>query len=225
VAPGGLPRVPQADRAGRGYAGDALLAEDFRAITQREAPDFLFSGEACYDLEYRHYGISYFRIARDHQPWERYVDPFAGIMAATIGFNDRDKINQCLMFRYIISYEPLNFKGRLAEMPRTLQYGKRVDALRRRYRQYLWEGEYRDRLEARVTAGAEPYDEYSVFRTGRRAAVVLNREADTALAVTIAFESGASSFLLASPERPEARPSGPSLEIPPLSAALVMEAS
>jgi len=209
------------------YAGDALLAEDFRAITEREAPEFLFSGEACYDLEYRHYSISYFRIARDHQPWERYVDPFAGIMAATIGFNDRDKINQCLMFRYIISYEPLNFKGRLAEMPRTLQYGKRVDALRRRYRQYIWDGEYRDRLEARVTAGGKPSHEYSVFRaaaTGKHAAVVLNREAQASLAVTVGFESGSASMLLATPEQPEARPSGPSFEIPPLSAVLVMEA-
>ena len=32
-------------------------------------------------------------------------------MAAVTGFNDRDAINLCLVYRYIISYEPYMFKG------------------------------------------------------------------------------------------------------------------
>ena len=32
-------------------------------------------------------------------------------MTAVTGFNDRNMVNQCLMYRYIISYEPYNFKG------------------------------------------------------------------------------------------------------------------
>ena len=40
-------------------------------------------------------------------------------MTAVTGFNDRNMINQCLMYRYIISYEPYNFKGRLDDYPLT----------------------------------------------------------------------------------------------------------
>ena len=38
--------------------------------------------------------------------------PDALFMTAVTGFDDRNMINQCLLYRYIISYEPYNFKGR-----------------------------------------------------------------------------------------------------------------
>ena len=134
------------------YAGDAGLEKAFHAITDQEAPDYLYAGEACYDLQYRHYSVSYFRLnGLQHLPIQRYVDPYAGIMVALTGHDDRHAINQCLMYRYILSYEPRNFKGRLDEFPLTLAYGKKMDALRRRYTAHLWDAEFRDTLEARVT--------------------------------------------------------------------------
>ncbi len=38
-------------------------------------------------------------------------------MTAVTGFNDRNMLNQCLLYRYIISYEPYNFKGTAGGFP------------------------------------------------------------------------------------------------------------
>ena len=50
-------------------------------------------------------------------------------MTAVNGFYDRNMINQCLMYRYIISYEPFHFKGWLHDYPETVAYGNAMDAL------------------------------------------------------------------------------------------------
>ncbi|NJD04470.1 MAG: hypothetical protein FIA99_18185, partial [Ruminiclostridium sp.] len=135
------------------YSGDALLCEDFHGIADKISPDYLFAGEACYDLENRHYSISYSRIRTlGHIALQRYIDPYAGILVAVYGYDDRNVLNQCLLYRYIISYEPLNFKGRLDEFPLTIEYGKKIDALRKRYKNFLWDAEFIDTLEAQVTA-------------------------------------------------------------------------
>ena len=61
-------------------------------------------------------------------------------------------INQCLLYRYIISYEPYNFKGMPEDYPLTLAYGKQMDALRTELREYFWDGEFRDKVGATVLA-------------------------------------------------------------------------
>ena len=46
-------------------------------------------------------------------------------MTAVTGFDDRSMVNQCLMYRYIISYEPYNFKGHLDDYPRRSHMARR----------------------------------------------------------------------------------------------------
>ena len=58
-------------------------------------------------------------------------------MTAIIGFDAREGLNLALLYRYIISYEPYQFKGRLTDFPLTLAYGKKIDALRRKYREFF----------------------------------------------------------------------------------------
>ena len=48
--------------------------------------------------------------------------PQMPLMTAISGFNDRNMINQCLLYRYIMSYEPYNFKGHLDDFPLTMDY-------------------------------------------------------------------------------------------------------
>ena len=85
-------------------------------------------------------------------------------MTAISGFNDRNMVNQCLLCRYIMSYEPYHFKGHLDDFPLTMDYGKRMDALRLELRDYFWDGEYRDTVGARVTnAAGAPHHPYAVF--------------------------------------------------------------
>ena len=107
------------------YAGDALLESGFRKITRQKDPEFLFVGESLRDLQFRNYNMSYIRVGSDDIPMCRYIAPEAAIMMAVIGCDDRHPINQALLYRYIISYEPRNFKGHLDEISLTMGYGEK----------------------------------------------------------------------------------------------------
>ena len=209
------------------YAGDAPLAEGFHQISDELNPEFLFAGEACYDLELRHYHLSYFRTSSGDVPLHRYIDPFAALMVGVVGYDARNAVNECLMYRYIISYEPLHFKGHLDDFPLTLAYGKLVDALRTRYRAYLWDAEFRDTVGASVTVGDQPHPQYAVFRqldTGKRAVVVTNNDHDQAITATVLLDGGNGPLLMATPEEPDARTASNIISIPPRSVVVLMEA-
>ena len=80
--------------------------------------------------QHNYYDLSYARTwGRDHKPVSRYIRPDGNIMTAVTGFNDRGMINQCLLNRYIISYEPYMFKGMLSDYPDTVDYGQKLDCL------------------------------------------------------------------------------------------------
>lgn len=147
------------------HANDNALIERFRKRSMPANPDFCFAGEALYDWEFGAYAFSYFRTeSTGHVPWHRYLRPRAAIATAVTGFDDREMIAQCLLYKYIISYEPFNFKGRPEDYPLTLEYGKKMDALRTELRRWFWDGECRDTLGATVTnAAGKPHHPYSVF--------------------------------------------------------------
>jgi hypothetical protein len=150
------------------------LIENFR----KTAPDgFLYAGEANYELEFAEYQLAYFRThVEDFVPIKRYLFPHALYMTAVTGFNDRNMLNQCLMYNFIVSYEPYNFKGRPGDYPLTLEYGKKMDALRAELREYFWDGEFLDTTVGKVTAGGKLYEKYSAFRAknGKIGVVVCN---------------------------------------------------
>lgn len=210
------------------FAGDTPLGEAFREIAASEDPEYLLVGEVCRDVQFLHYSIAYLRITNpDHVAVERYIDPFAGLMVAVTAFNDRNTLNQCLMHRYIISYEPGNYKGRLGEFPRTLEYGKTIDALRRRYRTFLWDGEYRDTQGAQVTTAAgTPHPHYTVFRdtdNGKQAVVVGNFDTAQAVKVTVTLDASTQQLLLVRPEAPEPEPAPDEIGLGPGEAAVLIE--
>lgn len=175
------------------YANDNKLIHNFEKIADN--PEFLYAGEAIYDLEYEAYHVSYHRTEDpDHIPWMRYVMPHAPIITVTTGFNDRNMINQCLLYNYIVSYEPYNFKGRLDDFPLTLEYGKKMDKLRAEYRDYFWDGTYRDVLGAKVVrADGTVHDKYSVFeneKNGKIGLVIANYSATEQLDVRVFADNG-----------------------------------
>ncbi len=205
------------------YAGDIPMGEVLDTDTHHRA-DFLFAGEGPEDILLQHYPLSYFRIGDGHTPVCRYIDPQAPLMVAVTGFDDREMLNRILMYRYIISYEPYNFKGRLGDFPLTLEYGKKIDALRQRYRHWLWEAEYRDTLGAKVTVGGAPHRLYSVFQTaeGERAVVVVNQDPKREIRARVEIPKPRE-LVVVSPEDPEGRPTSGQLTLPARSAAVVME--
>jgi hypothetical protein len=206
------------------FSGDVPLIDGFRAIVDPE--QFLFAGESPYDLELRTYDMSYYRISRGFVPFARYIAPFQPMSVAAIGDNDRQMINACLLYRLSISYEPRDFHGMLDEIPVTLTYGRKVDDLRRRYREWLWDAEFRDTIGARVTANGAPLDAYSVFRRsdGSRAVALANMSDTASLTCEVILDGSKSAALRwVSPEQPEPQPWAGKLEMLPGSAAVVLE--
>lgn len=176
------------------YANDNLLIERFARIAAKRNPDFLFAGEACYDREMAVYHLSYHRSENKlHLPLSRYSLPSSQYMTAVTGFDDRNMIAQCLLYRYVVSYEPYNFKGKLADFPLTLQYGRKMDALRTELRDYFWDGEFRHVLGAKVQSGGAPHHPFSVFmnaKGGKPGIVVANYE-DRAVEISAEAEGAA----------------------------------
>lgn len=208
------------------YSGDQILAKGFEDIRDDSNPDYIFAGEGNYDLEFNQYNLSYFRVDLNHVPIHRYVAPDEEMMIAISGYNDRNLINMALLYRYIISYEPRNFKGRLTEFPMTLEYGEKVDSLRRKYDGLLWNGEFKHTVGATVLVDSEPYDKYSVYENKvnkKRGIVVANFNYDRSLEVDIDFEGNYSPLFIASPEHFAAIESNGKETIFPNSAIFVFE--
>jgi hypothetical protein len=204
------------------YGGDMPMAAQLRAAADKVSRDFVFAGEGHQDWLMQYYPISYFRIDDSSTPVERYIDPQAPLMVAVTGVDDREMLNLILMDRYIISYEPYNFKGHLTDFPLTLDYGKKIDALRSKYQDYLWDAEFRDTQGAEVTANGE--HRYSVFvnKTRKQAVVVVNQERHKSITANVVL-SHAGQIKVATPEQPEARPTTGTVEIPARSVVVLME--
>jgi hypothetical protein len=144
------------------------------------------------------------------------------VVAAT-GIDDREKLNLILLHRYVISYEPFNFKGHVTDFPLTLAYGKKIDALRRRYREYLWESEFRDTLGATVTStNGSPRHSVFVAKSGKRAVIVVNLQTEKAMNVQVNLPN-AGRLMMVTPEQPEMQPAAGTLQIPARSAAVLRE--
>jgi hypothetical protein len=208
------------------FAGDHKLSRDFHKLSDPQKGDYLYAGEDYYDVLNLYYHLSYFRAKpATHVPLDRYVDPRMEMMIAVIGFDDRPMINHALQCRYIISYEPFNFKGRLDDFPLSLAYGKKVDELRRRYREFLWDGWFQDTVGAKVSVGKEEHKDYSVFRHAdkdKHAVVVCNQGRD-ARQVRVELDGKKASWVAASPENPQAVPCEGTVTVGPLCAVVLME--
>ncbi|MDE3057890.1 MAG: hypothetical protein KGJ59_08030 [Bacteroidota bacterium] len=228
------------------YAGDEPLAKQLHAAADSVDKNFLFAGEGPQDWLMQYYPVSYFRANEFTTPVQRYIDPQIPLMAAVIGFDNREMLNLCLLDRYIISYEPYNFKGKLSDFPLTLSYGKKIDEMRKKYKEYLWNADFQSTKGATVTSGGSyqyptfiTYNEpgqgggwnagnsaykYSVFVTsaGKYAVVVINQGPKKAITVNVKIPNSGK-LVVATPENPDAVPTDGTIQIPARSAAVIME--
>jgi Domain of unknown function (DUF6259) len=204
------------------FSGDIPLVKQFRAAADKVKPDFLFSGEGPGDWLMPYYTMGYYRIHWATRHALRYIDPQAPLMGAVVGWDARDGINLCLLYRYIIEYEPYNFKGHVTDFPLTLAYGKKVDALRRKYKAWIWDAEFRDDLGANVTVDGPV--RYSVFRRpdGKRAVIVVNPDQSKDITAKLDLPNAAT-LVSATPEEPDAKSFSGSQRIPARSAVVIME--
>jgi hypothetical protein len=209
------------------YANDRKLIQNFARLSEPVRPDFLYACEASYDWEFEAYHVSYHRSEnKQHVPLMRYLQPHAQLITAVTGFDDRNLINQCLMYRYIISYEPYNFKGHLDDFPLTTGYGRQMDALRTELRDYFWDGEFCDEVGAQVTANGQPHHPYAVFinaRNGKRGLVVCNYDEQNPVTVQVALDGGGCPARYRLVDDPAWRATAGGIVLPPCSAAMVVD--
>jgi Domain of unknown function (DUF6259) len=203
------------------YGGDLPLCASLRAAADKISPDFLFAGEGPQDWLMQYFPVSEAGVSAT--PICQYLDTRHSLMLAGVnGFDDREQLNNILLNRCVIQYEPFLYKGRLHDFPLTMAYGKKIDDLRRRYKSYLWDGDFRDNLGASVSAEGQHH--YSVFRAenGKRAVVVVNPSSDTAITANVTL-TNPGRLIEATPEDPEGKPSSGTLQIPARSAAVLIE--
>lgn len=149
------------------YANDRVMVRRLARMAEEAGIEFIFAGEACYDWELDSYQVIYLRSAnRGHIPLQRYTTPDQPIITALTGFDDRNVINQSLLYRYILSYEAYCFKGQVTDFPLTLAYAQRMEALRTELRSHLWDGTFRHTVGASVEGESGPHHPYAHF-TGR----------------------------------------------------------
>lgn len=202
------------------YNGDLPLSARLRAVANKVNPNFVFAGEGPQDWLMQYFPVSETGVSAT--PICQYLDPNCVLLAGVSGFDDREQLNMILLHRYVIQYEPFYYKGHLRDFPLTLAYGKKIDALRRKYKAYLWDGEFRDTLGADVTANG--LFRYSVFvaRGGKRAVIVINPGAGNAITAKVNLPN-AGKLIVATPEQPDGEPTTDTLQIPARSAAVVIE--
>jgi hypothetical protein len=210
-------RVP-----GFNYQGADKLGREFYEMCQKSNPDFLMVGEGCYDLQSQYYG-TYTRADYWHEPVLRYIDPTVPIACAVIDHNDLNHVNMCLADRYAMSYEVRNFKGHLGEFPRVMAYGRKVDNLRRRYADFLWNGEFLDVLGATVKGDNIRYTVFRNLKNGKKAVVVYNVDTKKANTASVSIDGSSAPLVMASPEKPAPAKFTGSVTLGPQSAVVIME--
>jgi len=204
------------------YGGDLPISAQLRAAADKVSPDFLFSGEGPQDWLMQYFPVSETGVTA--VPFCQYLDTTNCLMLAGVsGFDDREQLNMILLRHCVIQYEPFLYKGHITDYPMTLAYGQKIDALRRKYKAYLWDGEFRDTLGADVSGTGGSF-RYSVFVAAntKRAVVVANPEFDKPIAAVVKLPH-ARKLVVATPEEPDAKPTKGTVQIPARSAAVIME--
>ncbi|MCL2362996.1 MAG: DUF6259 domain-containing protein [Defluviitaleaceae bacterium] len=206
------------------YEKDNDLIRRFRKLPG-VTDDFFIAGEASYDWQFETYQLAYLRSSsKTHFPIGRFMQPKAQYMTAIIGFNDRNMVNQCLMFNYIISHEPYNFKGSLNDYPETVAYARKMDDLRTTYRKWFWDGEFRHALDAECAhKNGKAHPTYSVFKAkdGTLGVVVCNYE-DEEVSVKVKADNGQAFTKYALVDDAVLHNVGEYIEVPARSAVVVM---
>ncbi len=202
------------------YAGDVQFAKEMRALAREMGkPDFLLAGEALPALYRPHYDLSYFRFFGNTMADYRYVDSRYPMVCVARGLEDRSPINFCLLFRCLISYEPLQFKGRIGEFPKLLEYGHQIDALRKRYMDRLWEVEFIPTEKNAPQNAAVLVSEMKSTVSGLKTLVLVNL---TEQEQTLENPDRAD-WSIVSPENPEMQTATDKLHLLPLSAIVLLE--
>lgn len=151
----------------------------------------------------------------------RFMNPTTPMVARVDIKNARKGMNRALLNRMNIVYNLNFYNNRLSDYTHITEYGEQIKALRNRYSDYIWEATFNEHNGATVNGA---YAEYAVFvaQNGKRAVIVSNTSSDhtSKLNVTI---NNSTALVYATPESLESKPFNGTVELLPLSVAVIME--
>ena len=129
----------------------------------------------------------------------------------------------CLADRYAMSYEVRNFKGHLSEFPRVMAYGRKVDDLRRRYSDFLWNGEFLDVLGATVSGNNIRHTVFVNRKNGKKAVVVYNVDTGHPNEAKVSIDGSSAPLVMVSPGHLSPKPFSGTVTLGPQSVVVIME--
>lgn len=213
--------------------GSMKLAEEFHNYARSKNPEFVLAGESPTDQLSQYYPVNYVRTWDGrwedpiHRPVMKYINPSIQIATCLTGFDDREMVNQCITFGYIINYEPFNFKGRISDIPDTVEYGQKAQHLRTRLWDYIWLGKFSHTIGASLKTNDTDVEYiYSVFEkktNGKRAVVVANQGQTKELKALISLENGKCEFNSYSIENDKVELSDGTIIVQPRSLIVLVE--
>ena len=125
--------------------------------------------------------------------------------------------------KYAVSYEVRNFKGALDEFPRVMEYGKKVDELRSRYEDYVWNADYQDTVGASVTGENVRYGVFTSRKNGKKAVVIYNVNTTDSRTATVKIDGVQGKLVYATPDNQKAAAFGGRITLGPQGMAIIME--
>ena len=214
------------------WNGGMDLSKEFYEHSFKQQ-EFLLCGEGVTDYLSQYFQCSYIRSASPIiEPVLPFINQELRYATCLTGFDNRGMVNQCLAFKYIINYEPFNFKGRMSEAPMTGEYGNKVLEFRMGLKDYLWLGLFSDTIGAECVCSEEPNGfrgkyKYTVFtnkKNGKKAVVIVNDTVDKDLTFDVTIDGGSGTYSLCDPENGSlGKTTGKEIKVKPRSVAVLVD--
>lgn len=152
---------------------------------------------------------------------QRYLNTDLPLIASVDVRTARQDMNMCLKNRYNICYDLQFYNNKLAAYPHIMTYGNQIETLRKKYADFIWNGEFTDTQGATVSGADLSYAVYKRKSDGKKAVVIVNRSENKASTAKVSVDGRA--LVMASPEKQEAVAFSGNVEIQPQSVVVVME--
>jgi hypothetical protein len=203
--------------------GTIQMDETFAIATKTNDRSFATLGFGLYDCQTAYYDGYQINSSMSSSPVQRYINPEEPIISTVDVRTARRDMNLCLKNRYNICYDLQFYSHELSTYPHIMEYGKQIETLRNRYKNYIWDAEFQDVLRASVSGEHISYAVYIGKSDRKKAIVVVNQSATQSTIVKASIPNSSTNLWMATPENPESSVWKGSVELAPQSVVVIME--
>ncbi|GHS91435.1 hypothetical protein FACS1894174_01280 [Bacteroidia bacterium] len=203
--------------------GTIQMDQEYTIQVKKSHKDFVSLGHGFYDFQTTFYDGYYIQSSVSGSPLHRYINPQIPIIASMDVRNARKDMNLCLRNRYNICYDLNFYNNQLKIYPKIMEYGRQIETLRNKFRDFIWEGEFNDILGASVNGNNIIYAVYTRKSDGKKAVIITNQHETELSSVRVSLTNSKNTLIMVSPENPETVPCNGNITLRPLSAIVVIE--